>query len=52
MKDLEYWKHRCKLAEKYIYESPCDPDIFPDQFDAWDEWMKFKEVSTLDGITR
>src|SRR5690606_7217009 len=25
--DLNYWKRRCEAAERYISESPCDPDI-------------------------
>lgn len=43
MDDLKYWKHRCHLAEDYIKESPCDPDIYPEQLEAHMEWQKFKE---------
>lgn len=37
-KELAYWKKRCELAEAYINESPCDPDIFPKQLRAWNKW--------------
>jgi len=39
-KDLRYWKSRCKLAEKFISESPCDPDIYPEQMKAYNKWQK------------
>ena len=42
-RDKAYWKKRCELAEKYIDESPCDPDIYPEQWDAWDKWQTFKK---------
>ena len=38
--DWEYWKHRCLAAERFIEESPCDPDIYPEQMDAYNEWQK------------
>ena len=38
----EYWKKRCELAEKFILESPCDPDIHEDQIKAYNEWTDFK----------
>lgn len=41
LSDLDYWKQRCLLAEAYINESPCDPDIFPAQEDAWSEYKDF-----------
>lgn len=41
--DWEYWKHRCLAAEKFIEESPCDPDIYPSQMDAYNEWQKWIE---------
>jgi len=41
--DLLYWKTRCKLAEKYIEESPCDPDIYKEQLKAYWQWMDFKK---------
>lgn len=31
---LKYWETRCKLAEKCLDESPCDPDITLDQSQA------------------
>lgn len=36
----QYFEKRCKAAEKYIKESPCDPDITNKQWDAWNEWRK------------
>ena len=41
--DWEYWKHRCLAAENFIEESPCDPDIYPKQIDAYNEWQKWVE---------
>lgn len=38
--DLNYWKRRCEAAEKYINESPCDPDITPAQEAAYDAWQE------------
>lgn len=38
----DYWKLRCKAAEKYIEESPCDPDIYDTQIEAHNAWKKFK----------
>lgn len=39
--DRDYWKTRCELAEKFIEESPCDPDILDDQIKAHNEWQSF-----------
>jgi hypothetical protein len=39
--ELDYWKTRCELAEKFIEESPCDPDIYEDQLKAWNEYQEF-----------
>ena len=39
-----YWKTRCLLAEKYIEESPCDPDIYDEQLKAYSVWMDFKKL--------
>ena len=36
--DLDYWKERCLLAEAYISESPCDPDITAEQLEAYNKW--------------
>ena len=41
--DWEYWKHRCLAAEHFIEESPCDPDIYPQQIEAYNEWQKWIE---------
>lgn len=49
---LEYWKKRCELAEKFIAESPGDPDVTNKQFDAYWEWQEFiKNSSNLTIIT-
>lgn len=39
---LEYWKKRCLAAEKFINESPCDPDIYPEQIEAYNNWQQIK----------
>lgn len=36
------WKERCEAAEAYIKETPCDPDIYPDQIAAWMKWQDIK----------
>ena len=41
---VEYWKKRCELAEAYIEENPCDPDIYKEQLDAWKNWCDFKKL--------
>ena len=41
---VEYWKKRCELAETYIEESPCDPDIYKEQLDAYNNWCEFKKL--------
>ena len=33
-----YWEKRCRAAELYIEESPCDPDITSNQIKAYIEW--------------
>ena len=42
-----YWKERCLAAEKFIDLSPCDPDIYPDQLIAHNEWIELvnKEIT-------
>jgi len=40
---VEYWKKRCELAEAYIEESPCDPDIYKEQLDEWNNWCEFSK---------
>lgn len=41
--NIEYWKKRCELAEMYIEESPCDPDITMHQLAAYSAWNHFKD---------
>ena len=36
----DYWQRRCKAAEFYIDKSPCDPDVYSDQFDAYCDWRR------------
>lgn len=43
-RDKEYWKKRCGLAEVYIHESPCDPDIYEKQSEAYWKWQDFKKL--------
>jgi hypothetical protein len=38
----EYWKERCELAESYIEETPSDPDLYPEQWEAYKNWVEFK----------
>lgn len=40
-KGVEYWQKRCELAEKFIAESPCDPDITETQVAAHKEYKEF-----------
>jgi hypothetical protein len=39
LSDVDYWKQRCLAAEKFIKESPCDPDIHEDQIIAYKQWQ-------------
>ena len=41
--NIEYWKKRCELAEMYIEECPCDPDITMQQLAAYSAWNDFKD---------
>jgi hypothetical protein len=41
---FDYWKERCILAEKYIEECPCDPDIYDTQLVAYQNWKEFKKT--------
>ena len=43
-KELAYWKKRCELAEEFIEESPCDPDITSEQIKAYDEWQRYVKL--------
>jgi len=36
-----YWKQRCLLSEKFIEESPCDPDITSTQIHAYENYKTF-----------
>lgn len=40
MREVEYWKKRAEAAERYISESPCDPDITSEQLSAYNAWQK------------
>lgn len=35
------YKQGFELAQKYIEESPCDPDIYRTQLDAWNNYQQF-----------
>ena len=35
------YKKGFELAQKYINESPCDPDIYQTQQDAWNDYQQF-----------
>jgi hypothetical protein len=43
--ELRKARKRYELAENYIEESPCDPDIRVDQLRAYHEWLDFKKVN-------
>jgi hypothetical protein len=38
---VEYWQTRCELFEKILAETPCDPDITPEQCKAWRDLDRF-----------
>jgi hypothetical protein len=43
-----YWKQRCRAAENYINERPCNSNYTQAQIDAFKEWqnlMKQQEPS-------
>ena len=44
-----YWKERCLAAEKFIDLSPCDPDIYPDQLIAYNEWIELVNKQITNG---
>lgn len=48
MNAVDYWKTRCELAEKYIEETPCDPDIYEEQIVAYNSWGEFKNLPIPD----
>lgn len=35
------YKKGFELAQNYINESPCDPDIYQTQQDAWNDYQQF-----------
>ncbi len=37
--EIDYWRARCEKAEKFISESPCDPDVTKGQIWANDSWQ-------------
>ena len=37
--EIDYWRARCGKAERFIDETPCDPDIHEDQIAAHNEWQ-------------
>jgi len=41
--EKDYWKARCVLAEKFIKESPCDPDVTTEQWKAYMDWQYYKD---------
>lgn len=43
MTGVDYWKRRCKAAERFIEQSPCDPDITPKQIEAHEAWQEIIE---------
>lgn len=43
----DYWQVRCALAEKFIDESPCDPDITKEQTEAWAKYQDY--IKTVGG---
>jgi len=42
----DYWQKRCEAAEAFIEESPCDPDIYPAQLEAYHKWRKIADSGT------
>lgn len=43
MTGVEYWKRRCEAAERFIEQTPCDPDITPKQIEAHEAWQEIIE---------
>lgn len=41
----DYWYNRCYQAEKFIEESPCDPDITKEQIEAHKNWQESKKLT-------
>ena len=40
LREAKKYKELWELADKYINESPCDPDIYPKQWEAWNNYQK------------
>lgn len=47
IKGKTYWQVRCEAAENYIEETPCDPDIYPKQIEAYQHWNRVKDIGVL-----
>lgn len=49
--EIEKFKNLFNKAKTYIDECPCDPDIYPDQIKAWNEYQEeLKKLNkNLDG---
>ena len=43
--DLEKYRQLFLAAKRYIDESPCDPDIYPAQLEAWQHFQNLMEVN-------
>lgn len=43
MTGVDYWKRRCKAAERFIEQTPCDHDITPKQIEAHEAWQEIIE---------
>lgn len=41
----DYWYNRCYQSEKFIEESPCDPDITKEQIEAHKNWQESKKLT-------
>lgn len=39
----EQEKELREAAEDFIEKSPCDPDIYPEQIDAWNHYQQLKQ---------
>lgn len=47
LKELNYWKERCRLAENCLEESPCDPDITIGQINAHSAYHEFIRLNQI-----
>jgi len=46
MAELEYWKERCLLAEKFIKDTIGDPETHPAYLDSYVVWQEFVNQPT------